>query len=237
MSHHIGQTITKQIRKKLYVEKAIFLMRSIFLCILSAGCGNDNITEQAFISKSSDGNTDVGGLIPDLSIDQRYHQKFYGSFAPNLTIFGKQDILGYFPAESTPLLRRPGTDKLRLLRPTCLYQPRRRGNLLHSMTGWLEHIPQEYIDAQLPLDQAQAVIDKTASDEFGLCGLAEITQSKLVTELSLERAESSSESEEVYSETGHIPWVWENFLRTRCGFSGILRHLRFNSLKPHIIEK
>ena len=98
MSHHIGQTITKQIRKKLYVEKAIFLMRSIFLCILSAGCGNDNITEQAFISKSSDGNTDVGGLIPDLSIDQRYHQKFYGSFAPNLTIFGKQDILGYFPS-------------------------------------------------------------------------------------------------------------------------------------------
>lgn len=98
MSHHIGQTITKQIRKKLYVEKAIFLMRSIFLCILSAGCGNDNITEQAFISKSSDGNTDVGGLIPDLSIGQRYHQKFCGSFAPNLTIFGKQDILGYFPS-------------------------------------------------------------------------------------------------------------------------------------------
>ncbi|MBC8560974.1 hypothetical protein [Fumia xinanensis] len=46
------------------------------------------------------------------------------------------------------------------------------------------------------------MINKTASDEFGLCGLAEITQSKLVTELSLERAESSLESEEVYSETG-----------------------------------
>lgn len=76
---------------------------------------------------------------------------------------------------------------------------------IYSIDWLVEHTPQEYIDAQLPFDQVQAVIDKTASDEFRFYDLAEIAQSKLVAALSLEGAESSSESEAVSSETGTVP--------------------------------
>lgn len=127
--------------------------------------------------------------------------EFCESFAPELTLSEIQDMLGYSFSEIDALY---SGDQEQINRAFCgpLAFVNDADGEIYSIDWLVEHTPQEYIDAQLPLDQVQAVIDKTASDEFGLYDLAEIAQSKLATVLSLEGAESSSESEAVSSEMG-----------------------------------
>lgn len=127
--------------------------------------------------------------------------EFCESFAPELTLSEIQDMLGYSFSEIDALY---SGDQEQINRAFCgpLAFVNDADGEIYSIDWLVEHTPQEYIDAQLPLDQVQAVIDKTASDEFGLYDLAEIAQSKLATVLSLEGAESSSESGAVSSEMG-----------------------------------
>ena len=72
---------------------------------------------------------------------------------------------------------------------------------IYSIDWLVEHTPQEYIDAQLPLDQVQAVIDKTASDEFRFYDLAETAQQKLDIARTLSSDPGSSDEQTAPSDT------------------------------------
>lgn len=57
---------------------------------------------------------------------------------------------------------------------------------LYSIYWLAEHTPEEYVEAGLPMEEVEAVIEKAASEEFGLTELAETAQSKFALALSLE---------------------------------------------------
>ena len=107
-----------------------------------------------------------------------YTPEFCESFAPELTLSEIQDILGYSLSEIDALY---SGDQEQINRAFCgpLAFVNDADGEIYSIDWLVEHTPQEYIDAQLPFDQVQAVIDKTASDEFRFYDLAETAQQKL----------------------------------------------------------
>lgn len=126
--------------------------------------------------------------------------EFCESFAPELTLSEIQDILGYSFSEIDALY---SGDQEQINRAFCgpLAFVNDADGEIYSIDWLVEHTPQEYIDAQLPLDQVQAVIDKTASDEFRFYDLAETAQQKLDIARTLSSDPGSSDEQTAPSDT------------------------------------
>ena len=239
------------------MKQVWILLLSICLCLLAVGCNHKNSGGENSISPPSDssqqiseGKPGTGGVVPDFSVDERYHQissglisyvgneafeewlsqrdyytivefieyfkipkdvftelvridytpEFCESFAPELTLSEIQDILGYSLSEIDALY---SGDQEQINRAFCgpLAFVNDADGEIYSIDWLVEHTPQEYIDAQLPFDQVQAVIDKTASDEFRFYDLAETAQQKLDIARSLSSDPGSSDEQTVSSDT------------------------------------